>query len=94
VAAVTLTAQNTSDAISDPALQFLSAEADKEYTRSQCLRHMNFQTVLVIAICLPAQTWIRREYLPRLRSSLFKIEQASKDNGSALASRISGAKYN
>jgi hypothetical protein len=33
------------------ASQFLSAEADKQYTRSKCLRHMNLQAVIVIAIC-------------------------------------------
>ena len=32
-------------------MQFLSAEADKEYARSKCLRHMNLQTVIIIAIC-------------------------------------------
>jgi hypothetical protein len=37
------------------ALQFLSAEADKEYARSKCLRHMNLQTVIAIAIC-PSRT--------------------------------------
>ncbi|MGA8692907.1 MAG: hypothetical protein WB689_03525 [Xanthobacteraceae bacterium] len=29
-------------------MQFLSAEADKEYARSKCLRHMNLQTVIIM----------------------------------------------
>jgi hypothetical protein len=44
VAAVTLTAQNTSDAISGLALQFLSVEVEKEYARNKRLRH--FQSVV------------------------------------------------
>jgi hypothetical protein len=49
MAAVVPTAQNTSDAISGLALQFLSAEADKEHIRSKCLRNMKFHTVIIIA---------------------------------------------
>jgi hypothetical protein len=48
MAAVALTAQNTSDAIRGLALQFLTAEADKEYTRRKCLQDTNFQTVIAI----------------------------------------------
>jgi hypothetical protein len=47
VAAVALTALNASEVMSGLALQFLSAEADKEYIRSKCLRHMNLQTVIM-----------------------------------------------
>jgi hypothetical protein len=50
MAAVALTAQNTSDAIIDPALRFLGSKADKEYIRSKCLRNMNFQIVIAIAM--------------------------------------------
>jgi hypothetical protein len=50
MAAVALIAQNTSDAISGLALRFLSAEADKEYTRSKCLRDTKFQPVIAIAM--------------------------------------------
>ena len=32
-------------------MQYFSAEADNEYARSKCLRHMNLQTAIVIAIC-------------------------------------------
>jgi hypothetical protein len=50
MAAVALTVQNTSDAIIDPALRFLGSKADKEYIRSKCLRNMNFQIVIAIAM--------------------------------------------
>jgi hypothetical protein len=39
-----------SDAIIDPALRFLGSKADKEYIRSKCLRNMNFQIVIAIAM--------------------------------------------
>jgi hypothetical protein len=55
MAAVAPTAQNTSDAISGLALQFLSAKADKEHIRSKCLRNMKFQTVIIIASSPPAK---------------------------------------
>ena len=48
MAAVALTAQNTSDAIIDPA--FLGSKADKEYICSKCLWNMNFQIVIAIAM--------------------------------------------
>ena len=37
-------------AIIDPALRFLGSKADKEYIRSKCLRNMNFQIVIAIAM--------------------------------------------
>jgi hypothetical protein len=55
VAAVTLIALNASEVMSGLALQFLSAEADKEDARSKYLRHTNLQTAIVTAIC-PSQT--------------------------------------
>src|SRR5215469_3321754 len=59
MAAVALTAQNTSDAISGLAFRFLGAETDNEYTRSKCLRNVNFQQV-AIAIRPSAQRAIAK----------------------------------
>ena len=50
MAAVALTAQNTSAAIKGLDLRLPSAEADKEYTRSKCLRDTKFQPVIAIAM--------------------------------------------
>jgi hypothetical protein len=53
MAAVALTAQ-MSEVMSGLTLRFLSAEADKEYTRSKCLRNMNFQTVVLVIAPIPS----------------------------------------
>ena len=50
------------------ALQFLSAEADKEYARSKCLRHMNLQTVIMMKKILTGavDSWLRALSVPTL----------------------------
>jgi hypothetical protein len=60
--AVALTAQNTSDAISGLALRFPGDEAEKEHTRSKCLRDVNFQPVIAIAM-RPLPKSDRKNYL-------------------------------
>jgi len=75
MAAVALTAQNTSDAIINPVLQFLGPEADKEYTRSKRLRDMNFHSVIAIAMRPSAQRAIAKTTCTLCDASHTKTDQ-------------------